>query len=109
MSCNLTLYVANSNVVELTDLTNTDTDEFDTGATVTITLYDRDGAEVAGNVWPAGMDYVTGTDATYRTTLDSDIVIVAGKKYLAVIDAEGSSGQIGHWEADVVAETRKCD
>ena len=48
MSCDLTLYVANSNVLELQGLTNSATGVADTGATVTVTLKDRAGANVTG-------------------------------------------------------------
>lgn len=106
MSCDLTLYVANSNVLELQGLTNSATGVADTGATVTVTLKDRAGANVTGQSWPASLAHVSA--GTYRATLENDIGITAGIKYLAVINATGSGGEIGHWEADVVAQTRKC-
>jgi len=108
MSCALTLYVDNSNVVELQGLTNSASGDFDVGATVTVTLYDRDGVAVTGQVWPATMAYVTGTDATYRATLESDIDIVAGRVYRAVVSATGSGGETGKWTGSVIAETRSC-
>ena len=106
MSCSLSLYVGNSNVIELQGLQNSVTGLADTGATVQVTVKDRDGVVVTGQSWPAFMAHVSA--GTYRATLESDIAITAGVKYLAVIDATGSGGEIGHWEADVVAQTRKC-
>lgn len=109
MSCALTLYVDNSNVFELQGLTNSASGDFDVGATVTVTLYDRDGVAVTGQVWPATMAYVTGTYATYRATLDSNIAIVAGSKYIAAVSALGSGGEAGNWSAILVAKTRRAE
>lgn len=105
MSCELSLYVDNSNVVELQTLTNSVTGVADTGATVTVTLK-RGDAEVSGQVWPASMAHVSA--GTYRATLDDDIVLVNRREYIAVIDAIGSGGEVGHWEAPVTASTRDC-
>ena len=106
--CDLTFYVGNSNVIEWVDLTNSATGAFDTGATVTVTLQDRDGANVTGETWPVAMPYVAATDATYRATLSNDLELVAGRVYTAVLTATGTSGAIGYRTASVLAANRHC-
>ena len=99
------LYVGNSNVIELQELTNSVTDVVDEAVTVTVTLYDTTGTEVTGQIWPATMTHATG--GTYRVTLDNDAAITAGKRYTAKVDASGTGGQVGHWEYCTVAQTRR--
>lgn len=98
------LYVGNSNVIELQELTNSVTDVVDEAATVTVTLYDCSGTEVTGQSWPATMTHATG--GTYRVTLDDGIAITVNNKYIAKVDATGVGGQVGHWEYSTLALTR---
>jgi hypothetical protein len=105
MSCTVELYIGNSNVVELQTLTNSVTNVIDTGATVTVTLTDTDGTEVTGQAWPTSMPHAS-PDGTYRATLEDDLVLVDTKKYIAVVDAIGTAGEVGHWEQKVIAATR---
>lgn len=106
MSCKLTLYVGNSNVIELQELTNSVTGLPDTGATVLVTL--KRGTALVSTPsaveWPVTMSHVSS--GTYRATLDEDIGITAGLRYTAEITAVGSGGQTGYWEVPVFAKTR---
>jgi len=97
------IYIGNSTVLELQALTNAATDLVDTGATVTITLYDSAGVAVTGQAWPAPMSHVSA--GTYRATLDHDLALVENRQYVAHIDAT-SGGIVGHWELPVRAKVR---
>lgn len=109
MSCAITLYVGNNNVIGLQGLTNLLTGVADTGATVQVTLKDMGGNEVSGQVWPATMAYGTDADgvAGYYATLEDDLAITDRVPYVAHIDAVGSSSEVGHWEIPVTAKTRR--
>ena len=100
------LYIDNSNVIELRALTNSVTGVVDTGATVTVTILDASGAEVAGQVWPAAMSHDSG--GTYRATLESDLVFVNAGRYVAKVNAVGSGAEIGEWNCRVIAVDRGC-
>ncbi len=102
------VYLLNNNVLELQELTNTITGAIDVGATVTVTLKDRSGTEVTGQTWPTTMTLVSESPltGTYRATLDADLNLAAKRDYVAVIDATGSGGQLGHWEYPLKAQVR---
>jgi len=102
------VYLLNNNVIELQGLTNSATSAVVVAATVTVTIKDRSGTAVTGQVWPAVMSIVAESPltGTYRATLDSDLALVASRSYIAVIDATGSGGQIGHWEYPLKAQVR---
>lgn len=101
------LFVGNSNIVELEELTNTVTELHDDGATVTLTLLEADGDEVDGEIWPINMGYDAG-DQTYRVVMSSAIDIVSGRYYTAVVRAVGSAvgSPVGMWSVRVRAEDR---
>lgn len=103
----MNLYLDNSNVIELRALTNSATDTVDTGATLTVTLTDVSGTEVAGQVWPAAMAHVA--DGTYRATLEDDIELLEGQPYKVVVSATGGGGQVGLWNCTVIAQARGCE
>jgi hypothetical protein len=102
------LYIDNNNVIELQSLTNDATGVVDTGATVTVTIQDTSGDSVAGQVWPATLSLVSESPLTgkYRATLDYDLVLLANRKYRAVVTAVGSGGEVGKWEVPAVARVR---
>lgn len=101
------LYLDNNNNVELRGLKNNATDEVDTGATVTVTLYDKDGAAVTGETWPRLMTHVE--NGLYRVTLAETINISYKHTYTARVSCVGSGGEIGRWNCDVIAEIRRCE
>lgn len=102
----LTLYIGNHNVVELQTLTNVVSGAADTAATVEMTLKDRNGSEVAGQVWPATLAHDTG--GTYRATLDFDLSIKPRKTYIAEISVTGTGGERAYWEVPVQAMSRNA-
>lgn len=100
------LYIGNSNVVELEDLKNSATNNIDTGASVQVTVLDEQEAEVTGQVWPVLMSHVS--NGLYRATLDPAINLVAGTVFFLKVEATGSGGQTGLWKYKVIAQERNC-
>lgn len=102
------VYLLNNNVIELQGLTNSATSAVDVAATVTVTIKDKSGTAVTGQVWPAAMSLVSESPTTgkYRATLDSDLNLLAKREYVAVIEATGSGGEIGYWEYPMKAQVR---
>lgn len=103
----MTLYLDNSNVIELRDLTNSVTGAADTGASVQVTITDASGIELSGETWPVLMAHAFA--GTYRATLSSSINLVAGRYYRAVVEATGSGSEVGKWTCNVVAASRACE
>lgn len=101
----LTIYPGNHMVLELQSLTEVISGVAQTTATVSVTLKDRSGQAVAGQSWPAAMAHVSG--GTYRATLDADLAVTSGTHYVAVVDAVTATGVTGHWDAEVIAQTRR--
>lgn len=100
----LTLYVGNTNVIELQGLKNSVTGTTDTAATVEVTLKDGAGVEIAGQSWPASM--VHDADGTYRATLEDDLSLRKGGRYFAYVTATGSGGEVGNWVGECIASIR---
>lgn len=111
MSCmgDLVFNPGNNNVVELRSLTNTATGLPDTGAIVTMTIRDRAGTELPGQVWPATLVYVAGTeyDALYRATLDATLEITPGKFYFGTVDVLGTDNVTAQYHPIITVETRR--
>ena len=100
----LTIFIANNNTIELAGLTNSATEVVDTAATVEVTLQDSSGVDVVGQTWPASMPHVAA--GLYRATLDYDLVLTHNDSYVAVVDAVGTGGEVGHWELSARAKNR---
>lgn len=94
----MAVFVANSNILDLTGLRSEVEEAFITDATVTVTIKDADGEEVAGETWPLAMDYLSGSDGDYTAVISEDVAFVAKTNYYAHIDADGGDGRVGHWE-----------
>jgi hypothetical protein len=103
-------YVANTNNLELTGLKSELEGNYLNDATVTVTLKDAAGAEVTGgDGWPETMTYIEGSNGNYVIGLTHALVLLPGKKYTAIIDADGGSSgheRWGHWEFQFTAQTR---
>lgn len=100
----LSLYVDNSNVIELQGLTNTVTGVVDTGASVAVTVKDGAGVAVAGQTWPKAMSHDSA--GTYRATLNSDLSLRKGGRYFGYVTATGSGGEVGNWVVELIASIR---
>ena len=97
------LYVDNTNVVELRSLTDSQTNEAVTTATVTVTLYDADGNAVAN---ATGVSLTHDAAGTYFGTLPSTVVLEHSKAYTASVTATVGL-TVGQWETPVRALTRE--
>lgn len=104
----MTIFVANTNVLEIQELKNAILDEFMNDADVTVTVRegDADGDAVTGQTWPVTMDYVAASNGKYRSILKDKAELTAGTKYVAVIDVDGGTDLIGHWEFPFTPKTR---
>lgn len=99
------IYKDNPTVIELTGLADAITDDLSNTATVTITVKDAAGANVAGTAWPVTMAYIQSSEGGYRATLAKTLVLVANTVYYAHIDA--TQGTLtGHWEIPLKAMAR---
>lgn len=76
-------------------------------ATVTVTLKDRTGADVAGEAWPLAMNYVAGSSGVYRATLAFGLSLQDCKPFTAEIVADGGLGLRGGWSFPLKARLRK--
>ena len=100
------VFVANSNLLELTGLRSEVEDAFIDDASVTVTIYDAADEEVAGETWPLTMDYTSGSDGDYSAIISEDVEFTAGATYYAHIEADGGDGRVGHWEFKFKPKTR---
>jgi hypothetical protein len=102
----MSLYIDNSNVIELQDLKDVVTDTVDESASVSVTIVDKAGNEVSGENWPVPMAHDTA--GTYRATLASSLSLLNNKTYYAVVDVTATGGVVGKWRCPVKALTRAC-
>lgn len=100
-------FVANTNVLELRGLQAAIDQTYVNDASVTVTIKDDCGNNVAGQTWPAAMNYVTGSNGDYRLIVASTLQIKSGKKYFAEISATGSASEIGFWKYPFRPQTRQ--
>jgi hypothetical protein len=94
----MTAFVANTNVLDLIGLKNELSGASIDNATVTVTIKDDQGVNVAGATWPLTMSYVAASAGDYRAFLSEDLGFIAKGKYIAAIDADGGTNLVGHWE-----------
>ena len=103
----MTAFVANTNVLELRGLQEAIDETYVNNATVSVTVKDDCGDNVAGQTWPATMVYVTGTDGDYRFILFNTVELQAGKRYFAEITVNGPSNEVGFWRYAFRPQTRQ--
>lgn len=97
------VYVSNTNLLRLNDLTKESDGSAITGASVTVTVKDAAGVNLAGMAWPQAMAEVGGGD--YELALPVALAWIAGAEYVATIDATSGVG-VGHWEHHFKARSR---
>jgi len=100
-------FVANTNVLELQGLQDAIDQTYVNDATVTVTIKDDCGSNVAGQAWPAAMNYVSASNGTYRLIVASTLQIKSGKKYFAEISVNGGASEIGFWRYPFRPQTRQ--
>lgn len=100
-------YISNDNVLTLVGLKNSVSGAYLNAATVTVTLMDSEGFEVAGEAWPVTMSYVASSDGNYRATLTKDITGLSNADALvANIEADAGVGLFSSWSVPLTAKTR---
>lgn len=102
----MTLYIDNSNVIELRELKNSVTGAADTGASVSVTVKDSAGDDVAGETWPVSLAHASG--GTYRGTLSRSLTLTEGGVYTAVVSVTGSGAETATFNCRLRAEERRC-
>lgn len=98
-------FIGNYNVIEVEDLFDVVSDTYINDATVTAILYNTDGEEVVGVVWPLTLFYVEGSTGVYRNTVFG-LDVSNYEDLLLHIDIEIESQIVGHREYPVVAIVR---
>jgi len=94
----MSAFVANTNVLELLGLKNEVDGSYINDANVTATVKDADGNNVSGTSWPLTMPYVASSNGNYRAFLAASLPLVAKQKYTAVIEVNGGTDAVGHFE-----------
>ncbi len=100
------LYKENDQVIELSGLKDAIADTFINDATVTASIVDSAGDDLAGMTFPATMTYVSGSEGVYRVTLEETLVVNVGQFVKAIIIAIKGSLQ-GKWTIDMQANIRE--
>lgn len=104
----MTVFVANTNVLDLIGLKSAIEDTFINDATVTVTLKYKDtGAEIEGQTWPTTMEYIDASDGDYRAIISNEAELVHKRTTIAVIEADGGEDRVGHWEFEFKPVTRE--
>lgn len=96
----------NDNLLEVIGLKDEAAGQFLNDKTVTVTVTDVKGAQVAGETWPLAMAFVAGSNGDYRATLKETLGFTAGKEYLADIVADGGAGLKARWKFRFKVRTR---
>ena len=79
------VFIDNTNVLRVTSATLTGVD----GSVVSLTdagsftVYDKDGAEVAGQVWPTAL--TLNSAGNYAGIIESDVEFIQNQKYKAIV------------------------
>ena len=94
----MTVFVGNSNLLELIGLKDVTDDSYINDAAIAATVKDEAGVEVAGQTWPVTMAFVAASNGNYRGVLSEDVAFVAKTNYIAHIEANAGTNRIGHWE-----------
>lgn len=94
----MTMFVHNTGALDLIGLKSHVDDTYINDATVTFTVKDKQGHELAGETWPQTMTYVVGSNGNYRGILSADLELIAKQHYTAIIEADGGGERIGHFE-----------
>jgi len=101
------LFTLNDMILELQGFKDVVADTFINNATVTVTLVDKDGTNVAGETWPLTMVFVGASNGVYRATLKDTLTVTLGEVLTAQISANGGAGLQGRWDLPIVVKERK--
>ena len=82
-----------NNLVYVNDLYDVLNEESVNTATVQVTIYDSDGDEVSGTIWPRTLQYIPGSQGDYVETLDDEIGLELGLFYTAKLIIDDGTGR----------------
>ena len=101
------LYIGNDTLASLSGLRAATAAEgtYINDGTVTLTLMDVDGVELAGETWPLTMSYITDSDGVYRAVIQDTLSLTPGATYIAELTADGDSLQ-AQWTVELKATIR---
>lgn len=104
----MTVFVANTNVLELLGLTDAVTNAAINDAIVSVIVCDNNGARIGGGdaPWPLALAYVAGSAGNYRGTLDATLRLLADTDHVAMITVTAGAGRTGYWEYKFKPTTR---
>ncbi len=98
----VTFYRMNDQYVEITGLKDTITDTFVNSATVTATLFNRNGVAME-NFTDISLDYVSASDGDYRGFISEAFNAAVGDDYTLVVEVvSGSNNLRAEYDAEVV-------
>lgn len=83
------IYLANDNLLELQGLTNVANAAYVNTATVSATVVDKNGTNVAGQSWPLTLSYVTASNGNYRGTLEDALSLTENEDYTVRVAVSG--------------------
>jgi hypothetical protein len=93
-----------AHILELTGLTSSITGQLVSDATVSVTIVDAHGQEVAGETWPLTVSPVRGAPGTYRATLSASLAINPRQSVDAVVVADAGTGLKRTWHVTLQSE-----
>lgn len=93
----MSVYVSNTNILEVRGLQEAISGDYANGATVSVTIVDECGTAVSGQSWPIAMSYVSGSNGDYRATIPNTVQLTAGRTYFAQVSANAGANKIGFW------------
>lgn len=99
------LFIGNDNRLLLTGLQNKASGSYINDATPTVTLVDKDGADVSGAVGVA-LGYIASSSGNYAGTLPDTLSLTEYAHYTAKVTADAGAGLKGYWELAVQAVRR---
>lgn len=97
----LKAYILSDNILETDLVINKQSGAYINNATVTATLKDSAGNNVAGETWPLTLAYVASSNGKYRATLKDTLTVSKDTKYYAHIDIDGGTDLRRHWETEI--------
>lgn len=94
----MTVFVANTNVIELLGLKSKIDGAYINDAAVTVKVYDNNKVAVAQGSWPLTMAYVAASSGNYRAILPDTLALKTDTDHVAYIEVNAGAGRVGHWE-----------
>jgi|SRR5687768_790342 len=79
-----TYFIDNDNMLQISGVRDAANGLYLNGASLEVTLIDAaTETEIAGQVWPAAMSYVNGSNGVYRLTLEYDLDVTSQQALIA--------------------------